>query len=209
MEPSQQDIEKLMLCEYTRMTAEANYAKNPADTANLTKWGGALIELSQFGNINQSMKMLRDATVKLEEALATNPTEHDASWLLGNAHTSRAFLTPDRDEAQIYFDKASACYQKAVDESPGNENYLKSLESTPQAAAMYMELQKNGIGQQSMGGGGGGGGGSFGSFNAKSSGKKKVSSDLKYDICGWVILAIGLVTWVGMAKSNVPPPPAR
>jgi len=39
--------------------------------------------------------------------------------------------------------------------------------------------------------------------------KKKKNKDLKYDILGWVILAVGIIVWVGVAKSHVPPPPAR
>jgi len=37
--------------------------------------------------------------------------------------------------------------------------------------------------------------------------KKTKNSELKYDICGWIILVVGVAVWVGMAKSHVPPPP--
>ena len=43
-------------------------------------------------------------------------------------------------------------------------------------------------------------------------GKKKnknKNNDFTYDVCGWIILAFGIVAWVGMAKSLGPPPPAR
>ena len=45
-----------------------------------------------------------------------NSKKHDALWCLGNAHTSYAFLTPDQDEAKVYFDKAAPYFQQAVDE---------------------------------------------------------------------------------------------
>jgi hypothetical protein len=45
-----------------------------------------------------------------------NPQKHDTLWCLGNAYTSRAFLTPDQDEAKEYFDKAALYFQQALDE---------------------------------------------------------------------------------------------
>lgn len=45
-----------------------------------------------------------------------DPNKHQALFSLGNAHTSIAFMTPDRDEARVYFDKASQYFQQAVDE---------------------------------------------------------------------------------------------
>ncbi|KAB1225812.1 Mitochondrial import receptor subunit TOM20, partial [Morella rubra] len=140
----------------------------------------------------------RAAISKLDEALLINPAKHDALWCLGNAHTAYGFLTPDLDDAKGSFDKAHDCFQKAVDEDPANELYRKSLEVTAKAPELHMELQRSMLGQQTLGGG-------VSASNEKSS--KKKNSDLKYDIFGWVILAVGIVAWVGMAKSQVTPPP--
>ncbi|KAK1403191.1 mitochondrial import receptor subunit TOM20-like [Heracleum sosnowskyi] len=201
MDPNQADLERLMLFEHARITAEANYNKNPNDADNLTRWGGALLELSQFGGITESKQMIRDAVSKLEEAVVINPKKHDALWCLGNAFTSQAFLSMDISDAQPYFDKAVECFQKAVDESPGNDLYIKSLEATAKAPELHKELHKHGGFQQAMTGG---------PATTKAENSKKAaaaSSDLKYDICGWVILIAGIVSWVAMAKSNVPPTP--
>ncbi|KAJ1434102.1 Tetratricopeptide-like helical domain superfamily [Sesbania bispinosa] len=62
-------ILKKDVVEHTRKTVEVNYAENPLDADNLTKWGGALIELSAFQNPRDSKKMIDDALSKLEEAL--------------------------------------------------------------------------------------------------------------------------------------------
>ncbi|KAK4367366.1 hypothetical protein RND71_011158 [Anisodus tanguticus] len=197
----QNDFDRLLFFEHARKTAETTYTKDPLDAENLTRWGGALLELSQFQSVSESKKMISDAISKLEEALEVNPQKHDAIWCLGNAHTSNAFLTPDEDEANVYFDKAAQCFQQAVDADPENELYRKSYEVSSKAPELHAEIHKQGAMQQAMGSG------PSTSMSTKGSKKKKKSSDLKYDICGWVILAVGLVAWVGFAKSNAPPPP--
>ncbi|KAL9457964.1 hypothetical protein AB3S75_006918 [Citrus x aurantiifolia] len=199
----QSDFDRLLFFEHARKTAEAAYAKDPLDADNLTRWGGALLELSQFQTVPDSKKMILDAISKLEEALVVSPNRHDTLWCLGNAHTSHAFLTPDQDEAKEYFNKATLYFQQAVDEEPSNELYQKSLEVAAKAPELHMEIHKHGLGQQTMGASTGP---SSTSSGAKTS-KKKKSSDLKYDIFGWVILAVGIVAWVGFAKSHMPPPP--
>lgn len=199
----QSEFDRLLFFEHARKTAEANYAKNPLDADNLTRWGGALLELSQFQNVPDSKKMILDSISKLEEALMVNPNRHDTLWCLGNAYTSHAFITPELEEAKEYFNKASQYFQQAVDEEPTNELYQKSLEVAAKAPELHTEIHKQAAAQAVMGAGAGP---SATSTSAKGA-KKKKSSDLKYDIFGWVILAVGIVAWVGFAKSHMPPPP--
>ncbi|KVI09826.1 Plant specific mitochondrial import receptor subunit TOM20 [Cynara cardunculus var. scolymus] len=113
----QMDFDRLVLFEHARRSAEATYAKNPHNAENLTRWGGALLELSSFQSIEESKSMIKDAISKLDEALLIDPKRHDALWCMGNAQTSYAFLTPDRDEAKGYFDAAHTYFQKAIDEA--------------------------------------------------------------------------------------------
>ncbi|KAJ8566898.1 hypothetical protein K7X08_019106 [Anisodus acutangulus] len=200
----QNDFDRLLFFEHARKTAETTYTKDPLDSENLTRWGGALLELSQFQSVSESKKMISDAISKLEEALEVNPQKHDAIWCLGNAHTSNAFLTPDEDEANVYFDKAAQCFQQAVDADPENELYRKSYEVSSKAPELHAEIHKQGAMQQAMGSG------PSTSTSTKGSKKKKKSSDLKYDICGWVILAVGLVAWLAeQCLSRVVPPQTR
>ncbi|KAL3526288.1 hypothetical protein ACH5RR_010944 [Cinchona calisaya] len=199
----QSDFDRLLYFESARRLAEEKYAQNPSDADNLTKWGGALLELSQFQSVPESKKMILDAISKLEEALHVNPKNINTLWVLGNALTSQAFLTPDGDEARVYFDRATLYFQQAADEDPDNELYRKSLEVSAKAPELHMEIHKHGSLQGALGSG------PSTSTETKQSAKKKKSSDLKYDIFGWVILAVGIVAWVGFAKSHVPPPPPR
>ncbi|KAJ0450696.1 putative plant specific mitochondrial import receptor subunit TOM20 [Helianthus annuus] len=124
----QNDFDRLMFFEHARRSAEVTYEKNPLDSENLTRWGGALLELSTFQSVQESKLMIKDAISKLDEALAIDPKKHDALWCMGNAQTSYAFLTPDKDEAKGYFDSAYDFFEQAVNEDPENELYRKSFE---------------------------------------------------------------------------------
>lgn len=196
------EFDRLLFFEHTRKASEATYASNPLDADNLTRWGGALLELSQFQNGSECMKMVAEAISRLEEALEIDPGKHDTLWCLGNAHTSNAFLGVDQEMAKTSFTKAVECFQKASEEDPGNELYLKSLEVAAkfsQAPDLHLEIQRQAISQQAAP--------ETASNSKTKTSKNKKSSDLKYDICGWIILTVGIVVWVGMAKSHLPPPP--
>ncbi|XP_040957744.1 mitochondrial import receptor subunit TOM20 isoform X2 [Gossypium hirsutum] len=150
---SSSELDRLLFFEQARKISEATYASNPLDGDNLTRWAGALLELSQFQSVPDSQKMIQDAISKLEEALSINPKKHDALWCLGNAQTSFAFLTSKEDEARPYFEKAAQYFQQAVDEDPSNEIYLKSLEISAKAPELHQEIIKQGLGQQMLGAG--------------------------------------------------------
>ncbi|KAM7277767.1 hypothetical protein ACFE04_004901 [Oxalis oulophora] len=201
----QNDFDRMLFFEHARKTSEVTYAQNPLDVENLTRWAGALLELGQFQSVTDSKKFTLEAIAKLDEALSINPTRHETLWYMGNANTSFAFMTPEEDVAKEYFDKAALFFQQAVNENPGNELYLKSLELSFKAPELHAEIHKQGMAQQAIGGV------SAGPSTSSSSQatKKKKSSDLKYDIFGWVILAVGIVAWVGFAKSQLPPPPPK
>ncbi|EOA24765.1 hypothetical protein CARUB_v10018043mg [Capsella rubella] len=196
------EFDRLLMFEQIRKDAEENYKSNPLDADNLTRWGGAMLELAQFHSIPDAKQMIQDSIAKFEEALLIDPKKHDAVWCIGNAYTAFAFLTPDEAEAKYNFDLAAHFFQQAVDEQPENPHYLKSLEMTAKAPQLHTEVHKHGLGSQPMGG--------VEPSAAPSSSKavkNKKSSDNMYDVMGWVILAIGVVAWVGFAKANVPVSP--
>ncbi|CAI0381160.1 unnamed protein product [Linum tenue] len=123
MEFSEEDFTRLLVMEQARKTAEANYAKNPLDADNLTKWGGALLQLCQLERGPEAMS--QEAVSKFEEALDINPSKHEALWGMGNAETNLAFLIPDPDQAEEHFLAAAQLYQRALDEV--NEKLAKGF----------------------------------------------------------------------------------
>ncbi|CAH8266887.1 unnamed protein product [Arabidopsis lyrata] len=197
------EFDRLLLFEQIRKDAEETYKLNPLDADNLTRWGGSLLELAQFHSISDSKQMIQDAITKFEEALLIDPKKDEAVWCIGNAYTSFAFLTPDETEAKYNFDLATKFFQQAVNEQPDNQHYLKSLEMTAKAPQLHADVHKHGLGSQPMGGV------EPSAPPSSKAVKNKKSSDAKYDAMGWVILAIGVVTWISFAKANVPVSPPR
>ncbi|KAK9104152.1 hypothetical protein Scep_020996 [Stephania cephalantha] len=198
------DMERQLIFDKILQTAEMNYLKDPLDADNLTRWGGTLVELAQHQNPSNSTKMVEAGISKLEEALVIEPKKHDALWCLGNAMISLAFVSPEYDVAMSYFEKASVYFQRAIDEDPGNELYHRSMEVVAKGPELYNELHRHGPIEQNIRG-------RSSNEGAKDSKKKKnkKTSDLTYDVFGWIFLAVGIITWIGMAKSQVPPPPPR
>ncbi|KAL1824712.1 hypothetical protein ACET3Z_011490 [Daucus carota] len=198
------DFERMLFFEHARKAAESSYNEDPLDVENLTRWGGALLELSQYKSVAEAKKMLDDAMLKFDEALMIDPNKHNVLWCMGNANTSYAFLTPNTDEAKPYFEKAVDYFSQAVDADGTNELYRKSLEVAFKAPELHKQVHKEGgLAERAVLGEGPSTCTSAKSENPKSSG------DLKYDIFGWVILAVAIVAWMGYAKSNMPPPPPR
>ncbi|XP_047321057.1 mitochondrial import receptor subunit TOM20-like [Impatiens glandulifera] len=117
LEEPRNTFDRLLFLEDARKTSEVAYAENPLDADNLTKWGNALLELSQFHNDNtfEAIKIIEEAVSKLKEALVVDPNKHNALWCLGNAYTAHAFLIPDQNQAKDYFNKASNCYYQTLD----------------------------------------------------------------------------------------------
>ncbi|CAM6105242.1 unnamed protein product [Calypogeia fissa] len=198
-----EELERLMFFEQTREKAAADYLRSPTDPDNLTRWGGALLELAHFRQGQDSADMVQEAVSKLEEALRINPRKHDTLWCLGNAHTSQGFLVTETDKANEFFKKAAKCFQMALEEEPNNDLYQKALEMTTKAPSLHQELQRQLASQQVLAGGG-----SASTAGAsKVSKKKKKDNDFKYDVMGWIVLSIGIVAWMSLARTAPHPPP--
>ncbi|AEE77262.1 TOM20-like protein [Arabidopsis thaliana] len=186
-------MDKLNFFEEIRKDAEETYKLNPEDADNLMRWGEALLELSQFQNVIDSLKMIQDAISKLEDAILIDPMKHDAVWCLGNAYTSYARLTPDDTQARLNFGLAYLFFGIAVAQQPDNQVYHKSLEMADKAPQLHTGFHKNRLlsllgGVETL------------AIPSPKVVKNKKSSDEKYIVMGWVILAIGVVACISFRK---------
>ncbi|RLM87313.1 putative mitochondrial import receptor subunit TOM20 [Panicum miliaceum] len=96
------DAERMFFFELACRNAEAAYEHNPLDADNLTRLGGALLELSQVRTGPESLKSLEVVNKTLQVIIACVSIR--------------------------YFVKATECFQKAVDVEPANDLYRKSLD---------------------------------------------------------------------------------
>ncbi|PSS30330.1 Mitochondrial import receptor subunit like [Actinidia chinensis var. chinensis] len=225
------DFDRLLFFEHARKAAEADYAKNPLDAENLTRWGGALLELSQFHNVNESKKMLQGKKM----IVSTSPTRRGRAIFIGGQSCGPYLITwvsmisqgPGLEISKKDEDHLWRCHVGSYKYTHvtwplsqpglaiGRCTYLvepSSVASKPQmptescgivyAPDLHTEIHKQGFAQQAMGTGP-----STSTSSTAKTEKKKKSSDLKYDIFGWIILAVGIFAWVGFGKSHVPPPP--
>ncbi|MCO5614826.1 hypothetical protein L7F22_069110 [Adiantum nelumboides] len=193
-----EEYERLLFFESARDKAAEAYQLAPDDSDNLTRWGGALLELSQFQQGQHSLDLVKDAVLKLEEARSINLLKSDTLWCLGNAYTTHGFLIHEGDLAKEYFQKASGCFQQASELEPNNELFHKALEMSTRAPALYEELQAQLTAQPDH-------------FDAaagvsergrtlKGQKKKRKNDDFKYDVLGWVVLAVGVIAWINFSK---------
>ncbi|KAK9864386.1 hypothetical protein WJX84_002098 [Apatococcus fuscideae] len=198
------ELERLMFFEQAREQSEKEYQDNPEDAHALTKWGGALLELAHFRQGSDAYGTIGEAVEKFEKALSLEPKKHDALWCLGNAYTSQGFLTSDTGEAKAYFNRATDCFKKALNEEPNNDTYKKALEMTSKAPQLHAELQKQISNAQIIPGSGSGreGGGGGGGSRAP---KKPRISDFWYDVGGWVCF-FGIAAGIVAVTRSAPPP---
>ncbi|KAI5071687.1 hypothetical protein GOP47_0013938 [Adiantum capillus-veneris] len=136
-----EEYQRLLFFESARDKAAETYQHAPEDSDNLTRWGGALLELSQIQQGQHSLDLVKDAVSKLEEARNINPLKSDTLWCLGNAYTTHGFLIREGSLAKDYFQKASGCFLQALELEPNNELFQKALEMSAKAPALHEKLQ--------------------------------------------------------------------
>ncbi|OVA10533.1 Plant specific mitochondrial import receptor subunit TOM20 [Macleaya cordata] len=169
-------LENQLLVEYARKTAELNYERNPLDSENLIRWAGALLELSQFQSGSDDSKkkqmMIKEAISKLEEALA----------IVNNPrkHYTLWWLGKAHTSMALLTSRekfAMIYFNKAT------RYFQRAVDEDP-SNELYVYSLKQIIARKG------------------SNKKNKISSNLKYDICGWLIFIFGFVALTGMTGKS-------
>jgi hypothetical protein len=115
---SMSDEQKKRFYQSAKAEAKGRWEKDHHDAAALTRWGGALLELANFSPGEDAAVMVEEAVEKFQMALKIDPRKHEASWCLGNAYTSQAFLSEEKSIANGLFSKAKVCDTVFMNDSP-------------------------------------------------------------------------------------------
>lgn len=200
MDVAGEDMQRLMFFEQAREQAARAYERDGTDSAALTRWGGALLELAHFRQGDEARDMIKEAVNKLETALKLDDSRSETLWCLGNAYTSEGFLVSSSQTAKDFFRKASGCFEKASQLDPDNDVYHKAVEMTKKAPELHAQLHAQMRAQQEE------------ERMPDGDGRKpaKEGGDFWWDVAGWVTLiglGVGVFTMSKNSAAAVAPPP--
>ncbi|GFR43811.1 hypothetical protein Agub_g4936 [Astrephomene gubernaculifera] len=199
------DADREQFFEAARKQAKEDFESDNSNVQALVRWGGAMLELAHYKQGEESVDMIKEAIVKLQQAVSLDAERADAYWCLGNAYTSLGFLCPEKSRALQNFNEASKAFKHCYDKEPNNETYKKALEMCEKAPDYYDEIQSH-ISQQTavMEATGGRRGGAAGAAAAGSSSVP----EWVWDLGGWVLLGVAVTGALILAKSGAPKPTA-
>ncbi|KAF3431053.1 hypothetical protein FNV43_RR25783 [Rhamnella rubrinervis] len=207
---SQDDVDCFKLFENTRKVAEAKYAEEPRNATvriplTHTNTYYMIDRNSEFCSLVRPVKFsgffLLSESYKMGRSFARivqfQRIEAAKAMINGNANTSYGFLTASLEDAKPYLDRASECYQNAVDEA---SELHKEIRECAAASSSKKKVNRNItlsrvhliLNSKEL------------SYRCLYNSKSKKSGDAMDDIWGWIILVTSIIIWVGdLAKEQL------
>lgn len=196
------DADREQFFEAARVQAQREFETDSTNSQALVRWGGAMLELAHYKQGDDSIKMINDAIVKLQQAIDMDADRADAYWCMGNAYTSLGFLCSDKPAALKKFEDAKVAFQKCQEKDPSNETYRKALEMCEKAPDYYDEIQSH------IAASGGAADGPPGSARKAGGAGASAISDVWFDIGGWVLLGAAVAGALVLARAGAAAKPA-